>query len=150
MSEADENKDLIRRYQEAYNSNDLDVLDEMLAPDWTTNNWPVGVPQSIEQAKQFHNDVALQVFPDMQFVTQDLFAEGDRVAQRHLLRGTHKGEFMGLPPTGRVIETGGVSIFRIADSRIVEHWAFADELGFFHQIGADVPEPWLVVGHRST
>jgi steroid delta-isomerase-like uncharacterized protein len=148
MSEA--NKDLIRRYQEAYNSGDLDALDKILAPDWTTNNWPVGVPQSIESAKQFQRDVALQVFPDLQFVTQDLFAEGDRVAQRHLLRGTHKGEFMGLPPTGRVIETGGISIFRMADGRIVEHWAFADELGFFHQIGADVPEAWLVVGHRST
>jgi steroid delta-isomerase-like uncharacterized protein len=143
------NKELVRRYQEAYNTGDLDVLDGILHPQWQTNNWPEGLPRSIEAAKQFHRDVALQAFPDLEYLTQDLIAEDDKVVQRHLLRGTHKGELVGLPATGRVIETAGVSVFRIVGGRIVEHVAFADELGFLQQIGADVPESWLAFGHRS-
>jgi steroid delta-isomerase-like uncharacterized protein len=146
MSEA--NKDLIRRYQEAYNTGDLDVLDEILAPDWVTNAWPEGMPQSIESAKQFYA-MATSVFPDLHYTTEDLTAEGDKVVQRWTLRGTHKGELLGLSPTGREVKAAGISIFRMADGRIVEHWAFADDLGFLQQLGADVPAEWLAFGHRT-
>ena len=59
-------------------------------------------------------------------------------------------EFIGLPPTGARVTVRGMSLFRIADGRIVEHWAFADELGFLAQLGADVPADWLAIGHRSS
>ena len=146
MSET--NKDLIRRYQEAYNSGDLDALDEILAPDWVTNAWPEGMPQSVESAKQFYA-MATSIFPDLHVTTDDLIAEGDTVVHRWTVRGTHKGEFLGLAPTGSQVKAGGVSIFRIVDGRIVEHVAFADDLGFLQQLGADVPAEWLAFGHRT-
>jgi predicted ester cyclase len=81
--------------------------------------------------------------------TEDLIAEGDKVVHRWTVRGTHKGELLGYAPTGRQVTSAGVSIFRIADGRIVEHVAFADDLGFFQQLGADVPAEWLAFGHRT-
>lgn len=146
MSEA--NKEIVRRYQEAYNTNNLDLLDELLAPDWTTNGWPEGVPQSIEAAKDFYQAV-LQSFPDLQFMTLNLIAEGDWVVQRTLARGTFKGELAGLPPNGQVCEAGGISMFRIADGKIVEHWAYADDTGFWDQAGVEMPEILRAMRHRS-
>jgi steroid delta-isomerase-like uncharacterized protein len=146
MSEA--NKEIVRRYQEAYNTNNLDLLDELLAPEWTTNGWPEGVPQSIEAAKDFYQAV-LQSFPDLQFVSLNLVAEGDWVVQRNLARGTFKGELAGLPPNGQVCEAGGISMFRIADGKIVEHWAYADDTGFWDQAGVEMPEILRAMRHRS-
>jgi steroid delta-isomerase-like uncharacterized protein len=142
------NQEIVRRYQEAYNTNNLNLLDELLAPEWTTNGWPEGVPQSIEAAKDFYQAV-LQSFPDLQFITLNLVAEGDWVVQRTLARGTFKGELAGLPPNGQVCEAGGISMFRIADGKIVEHWAYADDTGFWDQAGVEMPEILRAMRHRS-
>lgn len=146
MSEA--NKELIRRYQQAYNTGDLDVLGDILAPGWATNSWPEGVPQSVESIKEFYA-MAVSVFPDLHVTTEDLIAEGDKVVHRWTARGTHKGELFGLAPTGREVRAAGVSIFRIADGRIVEHIAFADELGFLEELGAEIPGEWSIFRHRT-
>ncbi len=146
MSEA--NKEIVRRYQEAYNTNNLDVLDEVLAPDWRTNAWPEGVPQDIETAKGFYQEL-LKSFPDVQFITEQLVAEGEWVVQRHTFRGTFQNELAGLPPTGKLIELEGVSMFRVGGGKIVEHWGFADDAGFWHQCGVEVPEIMLAFAHRS-
>ena len=116
MSET--NKDIIRRYQDAYNRNDLDVLDEVLDPNWTTNGWPEVMPQTIEAVKELYQ-VLLASFPDLHYETLDLIAEGDKVVQHWKARGTLKGELFGLPPTGEVVEADGISIFRIAGGKIV-------------------------------
>ena len=146
MSEA--NKEIVRRYQEAYNTNNLDLLEELLAPDWTSNGRPEGLPETIEAAKGFH-EMALQAFPDMQFITLNLVAEGDWVVQRNLFRGAFKGELAGFAPNGNVIEAGGISMFRIANGKIVEHWAYADDAGFWGQVGVDIPEIMRAMPHRS-
>ncbi len=147
MSEA--NKELIRRYQEAYNRGEVDALDDILAPDWVTNAWAEGLPQSVENAKKIHGMVT-SVFPDFHVTTDDLIAEGDKVAQRWTARGTHKGELLGWAATGRQVKAGGISIFRIAGGRIVEHTAFGDELCFLRQLGADVPAEWVALfGHPT-
>src|SRR5688500_849823 len=102
MSEA--NKDLIRRYQEAYNQGDLDMLDEILAPDWFSNNWPrTLMDQTVENVKMLHR-MRLDSFPDLQTTTEALFAEGDWVIQWLTERGTHKGDVLGLAPTGNPVE----------------------------------------------
>jgi predicted ester cyclase len=143
------NKDIIRRYQDAYNRNDLDVLDEVLDPNWTSNAWPDLMPQTIEAAKELYQ-ILLATWPDAHYETLDLIAEDDKVVQRWKMRGTFKGEIFGLPPTGEVIEADGISIFRIADGKIVEHWAFADDLGFWGQLGIELPEFMAAVSHRSS
>jgi steroid delta-isomerase-like uncharacterized protein len=146
MSEV--NKEIIRRYQEAYNANNLDVLDELLAPDWKTNGWVEGVPQTIEAAKELYQTI-LQAMPDVQWHTLNLVAEGEWVVQRTIMRGTFKGEIAGLQPTGEVVECGGISMWRVVDGKIVEHWGYADDAGFWHQVGVDVPEIMLAFAHRS-
>jgi predicted ester cyclase len=146
---SDTNKDIIRRYQDAYNRNDLDVLDEVLDPNWTTNGWPEVMPQTIEGAKELYQ-MLLAGFPDLSYETLDLIAEGDKVVQHWKARGTFKGEMFGLPPTGNVVEADGISIFRITGGKIVEHWAFGDDLGFWEQMGVEFPEFMSAVHHKTS
>jgi predicted ester cyclase len=67
-------------------------------------------------------------------------AEGDKVATRKTLQGTHQGEFMGIPPTGQQVSMGLIDIVRIADGRVVEHWSMGDNLGMMQQLGV-IPAP---------
>jgi predicted ester cyclase len=152
MSEA--NKAIIRRYREAYNSGNLDELDEILAPDWVSHSMVEGVPRTIAGAKDVHR-MTLLMFPDWHSTTRALIAEGDLVVEHFTFSGTHKGEAGGLPPTGNHFDLGGVSIFRIADGKIVEHWAYADELGFLEALGlpeylgVEMPPAWSMAYHHD-
>jgi len=150
MSEQTErNKDIVRRYQDAYNTGNLDVLDELLAPDWKTNAFPDAVmEQTVENAKAVHN-MLLEAIPDMQVATHELVAEGDVVVKSWTARGTHKGDLVGLAPTGNPIVFGGMSLFEIRDGRIVRHEAFNDVIPVLHQCGADLPPEWVAFGHPA-
>lgn len=79
-------------------------------------------------------------FPDAAFTIEDMVAAGDRVALRLTMRGTHRGVFNGIPPTGRSVVVSGVSIERIVDGRIVEGWVTNDALGMLQQLGV-LPAP---------
>ena len=74
-------------------------------------------------------------FPDIGYSVDDLFADGDRVAVRVTLRGTHKGEFLGIPPTGKQLNVSGIGIYRIADGKIAEVWGLRDHIGTMPQLG---------------
>jgi len=149
MSEqTDRDKEIVRRYQEAYNSGNLDVLDELLAPDWVSNSFPTSVlEQTVENAKALQR-MGVEAFPDLHYTTEALIAEGDMVAQVWTARGTHKGEFVGLPATGDRFELGGISVFTIVDGRITRHHAFNDVIDLVQQCGADVPPEWMAFVHR--
>jgi steroid delta-isomerase-like uncharacterized protein len=144
MSEA--NKEIIRRWQEAYSNGKLDEIDDLLAPDWVTNGWPEGVPQTVEMAKEMHRGL-LEMVPDVRFTTEEMIAEGDRVVQRWTVSGSHENELFGCPPTGKLVKGGGINIFRIADGKIVEHIVFVTEIAFLEELGAEVPEAWLGLKH---
>jgi steroid delta-isomerase-like uncharacterized protein len=134
------NKDLVRRYQEAHNTNNLDALDEIVAADLITHSQMPGVPAGREGGKMVHH-VAVAAFLDFRADIEDLLAEGDKVVARLTFRGTHTGgEFMGIPPSGRQFTFSAISIFRIADGKIVEHWGEEDSLGWLQQLGA-IPTP---------
>ena len=75
-------------------------------------------------------------FPDLRLEVEDQVAEGDRVASRFRLRGTHDGPFLGVAPTGRPVAVAGVSIDRLAGGRLVESWLSLDALGLLRQVGA--------------
>jgi predicted ester cyclase len=79
-------------------------------------------------------------FPGYQLSTDDLVAEGDKVTLRSTFSGTHKGELMGIAPTGKQVNAGLIIIYRIANGKIVEHWMQADVLGILQQLGA-MPVP---------
>jgi predicted ester cyclase len=129
----EENKEIVRRYQEASNANDLDALDALVAPNLISHNPTPGLPPGLEGGKMAHR-ATLAAFPDLHYHVEDLIAEGDKVVQRFTLHCTHRGVFMGLPPTGRD-HPDRVSIFRLEGGKIVEHWAVQDGLALMIQLG---------------
>ena len=74
-------------------------------------------------------------FADLSYEVCDAFGDGDRVAVRLITRGTHTGEFLGTPPTGKAFEIEAIHIFRIADGKVAEHWAKRDDVGLTRQLG---------------
>jgi steroid delta-isomerase-like uncharacterized protein len=132
----DANKDLVRRYQEAHNTNNLAALDAIVAADLITHSLMPGVPPGLEGGKLVHG-VAVAAFPDFRADIEDLIAEGDKVVARMIFRGTHTGsEFMGIPPSGQSFAFTATAIFRIANGKIVEHWGEEDSVGWLQQLGA--------------
>ena len=134
MSNA-ENKKIVRRYQEIYNSNDLEALGEVVSEDLLTPKIMPGIPSGMEGAKAAHR-LMLVGFPDYQTVIDDLVAEGDKVAARITMSGTNTGNFMGIPPTGKHVSFTGIYIARIANGKIVEHWGEEDSISLLQQLGA--------------
>ena len=130
----EENKNLVRRYQDIYNSNNLDDLLEVVSEDLLTPKIMAGVPHGIEGAKAAHQ-IMLAGFPDYQTVIDDLIADGDKVAVRITMSGTHTGSFMGIPPTNKFISFTGIYIARIANGKIVEHWGEEDSASLLTQLG---------------
>lgn len=130
----EENKKIVRRYQEIYNSNDLEALSEVVAEDLLTPKIMPGIPTGIEGAKAAHR-IMLASFPDYQTVIDDLIAEGDKVAARITMSGTNTGSFMGIPPTGKQVSFTGMYIARIANGKIVEHWGEEDGVSLLQQLG---------------
>jgi len=136
---AEENKAIVRRYREIHNSNDLAGLDQIVDANIVSHSGVPGMPPGLEGGKMVHN-MFLSAFPDSQVTTDDLIADGDEVVERFTFRGTNKGSFMGTPPTGKQVTATGMSVFRIANGKIVEHWGENDALGVMQQLGL-VPVP---------
>lgn len=132
-------KALIRRYREANNQNNLDALDTIVAQDIISHSSLPGLPDGLEGGKHAHA-AFMESFPDTQTTTDQLIAEGDRVVERFTARGTHTGAFMGMPATGKSFTVTGMSIFRIANGKIVEHWGENDGVGLMMQLGM-IPMP---------
>ena len=129
------NKDIVRRYREIHNANKLDQLSEVVAPDLVSHSLTPGLPQGIEGAKMAHMGV-LASFPDMRTETLDLIAEGDKVVERWQISATFTGSPMnGAPPNGKSYSVTGMSIYRLANGKIAEHWGEMDFMGVLQQLG---------------
>jgi predicted ester cyclase len=136
----EENKALIWRYwQEASTRRLPVVMEEFLAPDVVSHPPASASAEPIRGLDAFKQFIAAQfgAFPDMAVTVEDLIAEGDRVAARVTTRGTHAGELIGLPPTGRRVEWSGISMTRHAGGKIVEQWGEFDALGLLQQLSGD-------------
>ena len=97
---------------------------------------PGGEPPTIEGVKAFFR-AQIAAFPDLAMKVQDIIDGGDKVAARVRLTGTHKGEFMGMPPTGRTIDVQLIDIMRFGDDGLVyEHWGVLDAMAMMQQLGA--------------
>ncbi len=129
------NKKIVRRYQEALNNNNLDALDEVVAADISTPDILSGFPPGLAGAKAVHK-MSVAGMPDLHTTIEVLVAEGDKVAARITMTGTHTGEFFGIPPTGRRVKFTGIYIVRIANGKIVEHRGVEDGVGLMQQLGA--------------
>ena len=134
----EENKAIVNRSTEGvWNKRNIALIDELYADNFVFHD-PVQANGDLEYFKQYANGVYTGI-PDLHIATDDLIAEGDQVVKRWTARGTHKGDFMGVPATGNRIEVTGIEIFRIADGKIAEIWANMDSLGLMQQIGVIPP-----------
>lgn len=135
----DANKALYRRwFEEVVTGGDLELADQLLTEDYALHL--SGLPGPVDRAghKQL---VAMfrSAFPDWVESVEDVIAENDRVVVRVTGTGTHRGEFQGIPPTGRSVRAAGVGICRIVGGRIAEAWGSYDALGMMRQLGAPAP-----------
>jgi steroid delta-isomerase-like uncharacterized protein len=137
---ADENKVVVRRWneiiQEFFGGGDGSELEDICSSDFVHHG--PGMPPDLAGFKLM-GPMFRNAFPDMEMVLDDLIAEGDRVVDRITVRGTHTGEFMGIPPSGKRFEMEEIHIARIVDGKIVERWAQFDMFGLLQQLGA-IPE----------
>lgn len=133
----EENKAVVRRYFEEFiGKGKLAVADEVLGSDvdHVAHGAPPGTPLGPEGAKK-RLPLFRKAFPDFRITIEDLVAEGDKVATRLTFRGTHKGEFQGIPATNRPVTFSWFLIDRIADGKIVERLGLFDRMGLMQQLG---------------
>ena len=139
MADLEANKALVRRFfDEVMNEGRLDVVDEIFAPEYVNRHAHPGQTPGPEGVRQLVTNVR-RAFPDLEETVDDLVAEGDCVALRLTLRGTHKGPFRGVAGTGRRVEVMGMAIVRVEDGRIPEGWFFFDRDAMWEQLGVEPP-----------
>jgi steroid delta-isomerase-like uncharacterized protein len=117
---------IIEAWAEAWNVGHVDALDRIMGPEYVRhdNN---GTRVGLDEHKR--RILALRAaFPDLNSVVEDIFGERDRIAIRWTATGTHRGEYLGVPATGRPVTINGISLGRIHARRIVEEWVTWDPL----------------------
>lgn len=132
---AEDNKVIVRTYVEMiWNQQQVDRVGELVAADFVDHGALPGQAPGLAGAQQKWA-MYLVGIPDLRVTIEDLVAEGDKVAARRSYKGTHRGELLGIPPTGKPVQIGGISIFRLAGGKIVEHWEQIDGLALMQQLG---------------
>jgi len=136
------NKDLVRRFTEALNTANWDVLDELVTEDFTRHSQATAGPQvnSREEFIQLQESFLVSM-PDQRVTIQKLIAEGDEVAALATYSGTQTGPMGEFPPTGKPVESTFLSIFRIDSGRIAELWVEWDNIAMLSQLGLFPPSP---------
>ena len=131
------NKDFIQAFNEDFwNKQNLAAFEKYFTADFISH-YPEGDLNS-EQVKGLCQ-AYFSAFPDLHITTDDLIAEGDKVVKVWTANCTNKGEFMGIPDTGKRIVVTGIEVFRIADGMIAENWVSMDNLGMLQQLGVIPP-----------
>jgi steroid delta-isomerase-like uncharacterized protein len=138
-SEESPHKATLRRFVDATNSGDperlVETIDEVFAPDVRISTpLPVAATGAVAIKEVF--TTLLRAYPDLHIAVDDLIEEGDKVVALQTVTGTHRGEYMGLPPTGRSVAYHEVFVFRYAGDRIAETWGVVDVLTQLQQLGA--------------
>ena len=131
----EDNKALIREIiEEVWNKGNLAAVDRYFAPDYVDHTPFPGQGPGPEGYRQVVTTIR-EAFPDLRLTLGDILAEGDKVAFRYTMEGTHQGGFMGIPPTGKPFSVGGMIIARVAEVKALERWANLDTLGLMQQLG---------------
>ena len=138
---AEDNAATYRRwFDEGCSRGNVDLADELYAPDYVSHSLEPDLPPTLEGLKLFIRGLRAGL-PDLQCPVDEVVAEGDRVGGRFSLRGTHTGTLFGIPATGRRVDVGVMVIARLdAAGKWVEDWASWDQLGLLRQLGA-IPAP---------
>jgi steroid delta-isomerase-like uncharacterized protein len=132
--------ELVRRFfSEVFNDGKTDAVEVFIHSDHrnhdpTAREVPAG-PEGVRRLVELYRSA----FPDIRFEHDEVITVGDKVAHRWTFTGTHRGEIMGVEPTGRSVMVQGIEMNRIADGKIAESWAISDALGLLEQLGAEPP-----------
>jgi predicted ester cyclase len=140
-NELEKNKAVVRRFvDEVQTGHNVDVITELFAPDFVNRTRPTAPDR--DGLKRVHS-LLLSALPDASVTIHELVAEGDLVVARKTWRGTHRGELLGIPPTGKQVTLEIIDISRIRDGKIVEHWSEGGaEREMLEQLGVTpAPEP---------
>ncbi len=134
----EQNKELAQKIFEAWGKGDFETFKEFLAPDYvyyapSISSKPMSREESIEMGKMLR-----KAFPDISWSMEELFTEEDRVITRWIFRGTHEGEFMGIPSTGNRVEVSGIIMSRIENGKVVEDREEFDQMGMMLQLGMEL------------
>lgn len=134
-----ENLAVTQRFFDAYQKGDLDAALAQLAPGFVAHYPGTPGPVNRDTFRQL-GALFLSAFPDFEGTIEEQIAAGERVVTRQSYRGTHQGEFNGIPPTGGVVAFTSITIDRLAEGKIAERWVQYDLIGLFQQLGA-IPAP---------
>jgi steroid delta-isomerase-like uncharacterized protein len=134
----EQNKESVQNFLEELDKGNAEIINELYASDVISHSPsgstdPTSPEELIEMTKMFYS-----AFPDLNHSIGGLIASGDKVVVRATVRGTHKGEFAGIPSTGNEIEFSFIAIVRFEDGRIVEEWQETDMLGLMTQLGMEL------------
>jgi steroid delta-isomerase-like uncharacterized protein len=140
MNTEERNKAGFRRtYEEVLNQGDLSAVEELVAEEFLNHEAPPGRDRGPESMRGLAH-MLRTAFPDLHFAIEELVAEGDTVAGRVTMSGTHEGPFMGMPPTGHTVRQDQMHIVRFRDGKAIEHWGVRDDSGMMRQLGV-IAEP---------
>ena len=140
MATQDDTARMRRIPEDIFNRGQLTAADELFAADYVEHfPIPTGIPTGLAGFKAFVAAMR-EAFPDLHLTVEDEITEGDKVVQRITTRGTMKGAFLGMPPTGKQATWTEMHIARVADGKLVEHWGSIDQLGMLQQLGV-IPLP---------
>ena len=143
---SEQNKVLVWRFfDQAYNNDRPEVIDELFADDYVDHSAPPGQAPGAAGTRQVY-DMYRTAFPDLRVEIHDLVAEDDLVVVRATFTGTSRGPLMGAPPTGKPVQIASMVIVRLRDGRFVERWEQMDLLGLMLQLGV-VSQPGEEGGH---
>ena len=132
---SEQSKAAVRRWIErGFNQQNLDEFDRYFSPELVNHGLPPNLPPDLEGTKMLAS-MFLAAYPNIQVTIEDLVAEGDQVVTRWSARGTHQGDFMGIPPTGKDVLVTGIATDRFEGGKSVEHWEIVDQLGMMQQLG---------------
>jgi steroid delta-isomerase-like uncharacterized protein len=125
----------IQRLYDLINAGDIDGFGRQLADDFVEREEIPGLPPTKDGVVQYFR-IMLAAFPDLRMEVQDSFASGDKAVARLRISGTHQGEFMGIPATGKPVSVNLIDITRFGDDGLArEHWGVADQLAMMQQLG---------------
>jgi steroid delta-isomerase-like uncharacterized protein len=144
----EENKAVIRRWIEAFNERDLEAEADLLAPGFLAHVPDAPTSLDLEGVEAWRRFTApfVEAFPDLRLSIEDIAAAGNTVAARVAFRGTHRGEFQGLPPTGKQVDFSSMEFNRVVGGQVEEHWVEINLLGLVQQLGvATIPGPRLLI-----
>jgi len=132
---------LIQEIYDTFNSRDLDKLDELFAPGYEDHSvgTPLPTPFNLQALKGLLQ-MYFTAFPDCKFTVSGFIVEGEKASWHDRLTGTHQGELMGIPATGRTVDVSGMSMGEIRDGKAYRHYSVFDNLGLMQQLGV-IPAP---------